>query len=665
MANPWDHLPIIPEQKAGNPWDHLPLAPEQQDSSLGKATARGAKSVGSGIVGGLADTITMPYNLAATMFNALKESKFAKDIDPSSRAMLEGEGFYLGEPGSPDIPTAPSVVDAVDKGVDQLTGDYTKTPENEKSIHEGLKAIGSMASVGGAAKGAVKFGANRIGKVLEKFGSTKARDLAAGGIASGVTSEAMERGQNMPAAFGEGIGAGVLANVLMNPKDLKSLGKSLGNIPKKAVITAAGLGQKDFNVQAYEALKKLGVKNITPDAVSTSPQTKFWDQATTKIPYIGGQYQTLKKELAEDLIAGKNQTLLKAVGPRKHDVLDNGKTAQQTWKQLYALEKEKLPSGASTVPSNSIAAASQIIEKLEKIPALHTDKQKVLDDTKKVLSQWGSQKPEQEMLQQFLQKNPGYEKVIENPAVREQILKQAQTSVPKQVEIETVIDQLHNFYEMIYSPTGKESKTYLKKLTGAIAEDISIASEKYPEFKQIHEQANKLFGQSHNREKLEKIFENIVDTTGNTVRYKNLRDAIHHPKNQEKFERVLGENYLEKLSDLSKSVGALAHNQAFSYNPSSTSMVEWVKTLLKNVFQSPLQQTSKIAIPLLFTSKNFVNLAYKFAKEPTEPLAQQLNNLIKESTGMTSQSLTTALHGDGEREKRKKLHITVYPQKKN
>ena len=154
-----------------------------------KGAARTAKSIGSGVAGGLADTVTMPYNLASTMFNALKESKFAKDLDPASRAMLEAEGFYLGEPGSPDIPEIPSAVDAVDQGVDQLTGGYTKTPDDEKSIHEGLKAVGSLASAGGAAKGAVKFGANRIGKTLEKLGSTKARDLVAGGISSGVTSE--------------------------------------------------------------------------------------------------------------------------------------------------------------------------------------------------------------------------------------------------------------------------------------------------------------------------------------------------------------------------------------------------------------------------------------------------------------------------------------------
>ena len=223
MATPSNKYGFVPDVKPDNKYGFVPdPQPQSQGSTLlargAKAVARGTKSLGSGLAGGTADLISMPYNLAATMFNALKESKLAKDLDPASRAMLEAEGFYLGESGSPDIPTVPSAVDAVDQGVDTITGGYTQTPENEKSIHEGLKAVGSMASIGGAAKGAVKFGANRIGKTLEKLGSTKARDLAAGGFSSGVTSEALERGQNLPVAFGEGIGAGMLANVLMNPK---------------------------------------------------------------------------------------------------------------------------------------------------------------------------------------------------------------------------------------------------------------------------------------------------------------------------------------------------------------------------------------------------------------------------------------------------------------
>jgi hypothetical protein len=273
-SNKYGFVPDKPDNKYGFVPDPQPQGQESLVKRVLKGAARTAKSLGSGLVGGTADLISMPYNLAATMFNALKESKLAKDLDPASRAMLEAEGFYLGESGSPDIPTVPSAVDAVDQGVDEVTGGYTQTPENEKSIHEGLKAVGSMASVGGAAKGAVKFGANRIGKTLEKLGSTKARDLAAGGFSSGVTSEALERGQNLPAAFGEGIGAGMLTNLLLNKKTL--------NLPAKAAMKTLGLNPKKLKIDAIDAAERLGID--LPAAAATDAKLMGLANQTVAAP---------------------------------------------------------------------------------------------------------------------------------------------------------------------------------------------------------------------------------------------------------------------------------------------------------------------------------------------------------------------------------------------
>ena len=299
LANPWDHLPNAkePDLAVANPWDHLPNAKEPDPLMSVKGAARTAKSVGSGLAGGAADFISMPYNLAATMFNALKKSKFAKDLDPASRAMLEAQGFYLGKPGSPDIPTVPSQVDVVDHGVDSITGGYTQTPENEKSIHEALKAVGSMASIGGAAKGAVKFGANKIGNALEKFGSTKARDLAAGGIASWVTSKAMENKHGLPAALGEGLGAGALATAALHPK---IAGKAAKEIAQRTALKAFGLGAKKFNVEVYEALKKLGIEPPL-NVVSDSKLLKAGLQFSEYLPSTSGKIIDQNKDVSNKI----------------------------------------------------------------------------------------------------------------------------------------------------------------------------------------------------------------------------------------------------------------------------------------------------------------------------------------------------------------------------
>ncbi len=315
-----------------------------KDSSLGKGAARTLKSLGSGIVGGLADTITMPYNLAATMFNALKETQFAQSIDPASKAMLEGQGFYLGEPGSPDIPTIPSAVDAVDQGVDHLTDDYTKTPGDERSLHEGIKTVGSMLSFGGAAKSAVKFGAIAAGAALAKFGSTKVRDLAAGGMASSVTSHAIDKGQGMPAAFGEGIGAGVLTSTLMHPKHLKSLAK----LPAKAAMQTLGLNPKNLKIDALEAANRLGIDLPASGATNTKTMA-LANQMVGGLP-IAGDVIREKVKTASLQFQKAFKDMADSVGPLKNTAVE------QHVNRLYNLARDTLPQQAAIVPHHTVAA---------------------------------------------------------------------------------------------------------------------------------------------------------------------------------------------------------------------------------------------------------------------------------------------------------------------
>jgi hypothetical protein len=288
MSNPWDKYPDAP-QKTENPWDKYPDAPQKPNPLMSvKGAARIAKSGGSAVVGGTADLISMPYNWAATMFNKMKETELG-------RATLEAEGHYL-EPGTPDIPTVPSAVDAVDHGVDYITGGYTQTPENEKSLHDGIKAAASMLSLSGAGKGAVKFGANKIGKTLEKFGSTKARDLAVGGVATGVTSE-LENKHGQLAATGEGIGAGALATAVLHPK---TVGKGLAKIAKRTAFKAAGLGKKNFNTEAYEALRKLNI-DAPLNVVSDSKLLKAGLQFSEYLPHTSGKIIDQNKEVSKTI----------------------------------------------------------------------------------------------------------------------------------------------------------------------------------------------------------------------------------------------------------------------------------------------------------------------------------------------------------------------------
>jgi hypothetical protein len=620
--------------------------PQRQDSTLArgaKAVARGTKSLGSGVVGGTADLISMPYNLAATMFNALKESKFAKDLDPASRAMLEAEGFYLGESGSPDIPTAPSAVDAVDHGVDMLTGDYTKTPDDEKSIHEGLKAMGSMASIGGVAKSTVKFGANKIGNALEKFGSTKARDLAAGGIASWVTSKAMENKHGLPAAFGEGIGAGALANVLLHPKNALKSAAKVG-------LAAGGLGKKNFKTEAYEKLRNIGAEP-TAAALSDSATTAQLHQLGSFFPVLG-----------EKIIA-KNQKISKVIEKGINNLaaeIGSAGDQEARIKQLYDLAQRVLPAEAQLAPTNLVKQAKTLLEKELKLGTPKDDLVRQLKGIVKKFSHEGVS--EEKAIANFLHKNPGYDKMIQNPELKAKILEEYKKIRPIEgiPSINTLIDQKVRLNDVIDWQGADPER---KLLVEALREDIR--SYKNPEFQQKFKEAETLFGQVAERKEFERTLRNaITDPITQEPNHASLtRIVLGEGAARDKLKEVKGLDF-EKLEKFVEASRTMAQAQKNIKNPSGSgvflTLIKFVTSLAEDSVSTLFNKgVGIVGLDQLLTNKRFLNLGYRFAKNPTETHALQFNNLIKENTGMTAQALVTGLKGNGDAEK-KKLKFRMY-----
>jgi hypothetical protein len=592
---------FVPDVKSDNKYGFVPDSQPQGQESLAtrgvKAVARIAKSLGSGVVGGLADTVTMPYNLAATMFNVLKESKLAKDLDPSSRAMLEAEGFYLSEPGSPDIPTVPSAVDAVDRGVDSITGDYTNTPDDEKSIHEGLKAVGSLASAGGAAKGAIKFGANRIGKTLEKLGSTKARDLAAGGVASGITSEALEKGQGLPAAFGEGIGAGMLANVLLNKKTL--------NIPAKAAMKTLGLDPKNLKTETLEAAKRIGV-DLPASGATDAKMMGLANQMVAATPVMGDvvrdkvkaaskQFQTAFKELAD------------SVGPIKNEA------TEQEINRLYGKVRDTLPKDAAIIPTHTVDAINAVKAKVKTA----------------ILSP-----PEKELLATL-------------DTLGNNLMFDSKLAVPMPVEM--LVGTKRSLNNIIKWDKDEGTKSLLRTVQQATLKDIAAYGKTNPAWQKTFDSAERQFERVAKREKLDNLLAGkIEDPITKDVAYLPLAKLLNDRKYAKQLETTLGNQNFKKLKDFTTVAESMAVANKNTPNPSGSAIVGSVAALVTSIvvgdFTTPLKVIGGgAALTQLLTNKRFLNLATKFAKEPTEPLAQKLNALVKEITGMTSQALMTGL----------------------
>ena len=564
----------------------------------GKGVARTAKSLGAAAVGGLADTVTGIINLLSHAINTNKEA--FKGMDPKLMAALEGFSngeYHIPRPQGADIPMISSVVDAVDKGVDQLTGDYTKTPEDEKSLHEGLKAVGSLASACGAAKGAIKFGANKVGNTLKHLGSTKARDLAAGGVASGVTSHALEEGQGLPAAFGEGIGAGALTSMLLNKKTL--------NLPAKAAMKTLGLDPKNLKTDTLDSAKRIGVDlpasgatdaklmGLANQMVAATPV--MGDVVRDKVKTASKQFQTAFKELAD------------SVGPIKNDAVEKDIS------RLYGKAMDSLPQDAAITPQHTVEAINAVKAKV---------KTAILSPSEKEL-------------------------LVTLDTLGNNLMFDSKLAVPMPVEM--LVGTKRSLNSIIKWDKDEGTKNLLKTVQQATLKDIEAYGKTNPQWKKNFDQAERQFEKVAKREKLDNLLAGkIEDPITKEVAYLPLAKLLNDRKYAKQLETTLGEQNFKKLKDFTKVAESMAVANKNTPNPSGSAIVGSVAALVTSIvvgdFTTPLKVIGGGAVlTQLLTNKRFLNLATEFAKQPAEPLAQKLNNLIKENTGMTSQALMTGL----------------------
>jgi len=82
-------------------------------------------------------------------------------------------------------------------------------------------------------------------------------------------------------------------------------------------------------------------------------------------------------------------------------------------------------------------------------------------------------------------------------------------------------------------------------------------------------------------------------------------------------------------------------------NPSGSGWIGALASIAGGLYAAPAYTTALLAATeagaKLLTSKRFINLAHRYAKEPSESIAKKLETLIKETTGKSSNILTQEL----------------------
>lgn len=447
------------------------------ERTWGRAGARSAKSLVAGYVGGTADLATSPYNLSASVSNIKNQAIDSQNLDREAYARAEsmgGEIPYM--PYGGEVPTIPSAVEGIDKGIDTITQGYTATPEDQKALQEGLKITGSMAGGVAYAKLVERFGAESASHLLKALSSTKGRDLA-GGFTAGVTAEKMkEKGHNPLLAEAEGIGAGLAATLAT----IFTKG-SVGSSPK--FLSVLGHDPKNYNVDLYHAAQDIGMGDSAP--IGLFNQSKRYagnEQIVQRTPVAGTKHNRDLSQANEQFVENlKDETTnvgeqISRSSDAGQRALDVGTSIKQTLKEAeYVIKKEAgwmYEQAKHGLPADKMASLTHVESEIKKLREIT----RTLKDSRQqtFLTSWLND------LEKRIYKTEGKEATFWVSPTESKTIKPKKVS--KDVDINDVTGTKISLNDDIdWNPEAAGVKELLKGLKGAFDKDISVYGAKSSE----------------------------------------------------------------------------------------------------------------------------------------------------------------------------------------
>ena len=589
------------------------------ESSLGNFAATTSKGLVSGAVGGLADTLTMPYNLLATAHNTQRQA-----IDPEIRRI--GAAFNPDAPDMPydvDLPMIPSATEAIDKGIDRLTGGYTTTPESQKPFHEGVKLAASVATPGGLGKAATNLGAKTLGSAFNAIGSLKPSALAGAGAAGAATEAAQQAGHSGGRSLGEGLGAGLLADLAVRKLSPESL--------KRGVVSLTGFGKGNLNVKGVEEAERLGI-DIPNIGFTDSKAANLAAQLVGKTPFVGDKLKDRFTKASQEY-KNKFEEMLDSVGsPRTPEV-------SKEIDSKYDLMRKSLPE-ADTVLAKDLL---NTIHKLEMHfdPTLRMGKVKTLMDIVEKLKH------------RIVSKTPslpkGFEKMAPEVQAKIMDLVNAGTEL-KPISVKKLVNQkqIINMFmkdKDLFDRNDTDVLDMLKGVQDATDRDLkAYGKSKNMDFLKKLNDANTTFAKRARRENLDDLLSDKLKLgSEEEIAYQSLATLLKKRKNQKLLKNSLGSEH-KRLNDFVEAAESLALMTKNNPNSSGTATTNFVLGMIFNPVMLFKAAVGSTAAYQLLTNKRFLNLATRYAKEPTPALSNQISNIFQQETGMSIQTANKIMH---------------------
>lgn len=651
-GNPWDHLPDAPmapsvnapkktfKEKMKERWEenkrdnrsvgevwkegqhNRELAAQKTGNKL-QAFAPTVKSLVAGSVGSIPDMVSLPYNLAALAFNALKNSEYNKQLTDEERQQLEalsGGEFAMPPSTAPDISTAPSAVETIDRGIDKLTNDYTKTPESQKHLQEGIKAAASTLSAGGLAKKAIAMGAKGAGKALNAFGSTKPLNVISAGVGSAQTSKALDEGKSFGNAFLHG----------MLDAQLPFLAKDIAKKVVQGGFRSVGAGANNFknNWNAINTAEKMAIE-LPMSVASDSKLVSLGNQYVAKAPYLGVK------------LAQKNERFITPLKENVEKIAENiGQQRTQEFRDfasnLYNESKKLLTPKDIIAPNNLVKEALKLKEELRLTTVVAPETEEAL--------KW-------------------IDKVLKGNTFN------GKKAAP--TEVQRLVNTKINLNSIIDWETPDGVKKIVRGLSRAVKKDLEEAGKKNTVWWQKFEETDRMVEKSFKRTRYDKIFEGVVNEK-DIYGFNHNKFVNKFDKNKDRLEKILTEeNFktLENTAQLSKAwIKSLKNNP----NPSGTATVLGAKDLMGGILTlvtcSIFPATTAVSVAAagtahgVLTNKTFYKLAIRFARKQNETNARNLMDNFKELVSQHAlpipHSLVTIINHDNETKNKLKIEIS-------
>lgn len=580
---------------------------ELEQTTGGNRVASVVKAAVAGGFGGLADMVTAPYNMGAAAHNFQRKTVDQDVLDAAAH-------FNPDMPGVPydaELPLIPSATEAIDRGLDSITDGYTRTPEEQKWLNEGVKFGASLAAPGGLAKAGVQK--------MSALGTLRPSGLA-GGFAAGATGEAL-RDEGAAASFGGSLGAAA---------GVEALAGGVRNFGKGA-IKLAGFGKRNLDLDAIESAQKLNI-DVPHPALTSGKAANLATQVIGKAPILGDK---LKDKFTQASKEYKHafENLLEDVGPQKTE-----EVASEIARKYKHLE-ESVPQADTVLAKELLGTIHDLEASLDS--TFHSAPTKALLDV--------AHKIKSQIVEDVIPLPEGFEKMA--PEVQEKVREaiHAQTQL-KPVSVKKLVRQkaeLNKYMKdrNLFDRTDGDTLNLLKRIQSATDRELEHYGNQNQAFLKAWKDANESHARTAKRESLDDFLSaKLKPDSKEDVAYGSLANLLERRESQKLLKNSLGEQNYKKLQDFVNVARAMQALNKNNPNPSGSATVGFLLGLAYTPLRAIKGATLGYGAYQLLTSKRFLNLAIKYAKEPSQPLEKQLGKIVQESTGVPLQSLIKEMH---------------------